>query len=62
MELVGNTVADRFEIVEKLQSGYFGQTWLAVNRESQGYVCLKVCICKCICLLLMGLKSFNYST
>ena len=42
MELVGHTVAERYEVIEKLQSGYFGQTWLAVNKDSESYVCLKV--------------------
>ena len=42
MELVGTLVGERFQVLNKLQSGYYGQTWLAVNRESNNTVCLKV--------------------
>ena len=44
MELHGHIVACRYEVKKSLQSGFYGQTWLAQDRTSGMYVCLKVSV------------------
>ena len=42
MELEGTTVNGRYEVVRRLQSGYYGTTWLATDKANGQEVCLKV--------------------
>ena len=42
LELEGTTINGRYEVVQKLQSGYYGTTWLAADKANGQDVCLKV--------------------
>ena len=42
MELEGWRVAARYDVTKKLQSGYYGTTWLARDQAVDEDVCLKV--------------------
>lgn len=51
MDLEGCLVGGRYEVRRRLQSGYFGVTWLAEDRTVGVEVCLKVCQVLCSNLL-----------
>lgn len=42
MDLEGATVNGRYKVVKRLQSGFYGVTWLAQDRAHSREVCLKV--------------------
>ena len=42
VELSGSVVNGRYGVEKKIQSGYFGTTWLAVDKLNNTQVCLKV--------------------
>lgn len=42
MELSGSVVNERYKVDKKIQSGYYGTTWLAVDKLRNQEVCLKV--------------------
>lgn len=42
MDLEGCLVGGVYEVKRRLQSGYFGVTWLAENKTTNRDVCLKV--------------------
>ena len=42
VELSGSLVNNRYKVEKKIQSGFYGTTWLAVDQVSQSDVCLKV--------------------
>lgn len=51
MELAGLRVAARYDVVKRLQSGYYGTAWLARDQgqEPEEEVCLKASSCVCSC-------------
>ena len=42
VELSGSLVNNRYKVEKKIQSGFYGTTWLAVDQVNQSDVCLKV--------------------
>lgn len=42
-ELSGCLVNGRYSVDKKIQSGYYGTTWLAIDKLQTREVCLKVC-------------------
>lgn len=41
-DLEGLTVNRRYEVLKKLQVGFYGATWLAKDNQTREDVCLKV--------------------
>ena len=42
MDLEGHRIGGRYDVSRRLQSGYFGVTWLALDRNTNTEVCVKV--------------------
>lgn len=42
MDIQGATVDGRYRVDRKIQSGYYGSTWLAKDVEKSVDVCIKV--------------------
>lgn len=45
MDLEGHLIGGQYDVKRRLQSGYFGVTWLALNRATNTDVCIKVKAC-----------------
>ncbi len=45
MELQGTTVKGQYEVAKRLQSGFYGVTWLAKDTVHSREVCLKASAC-----------------